>query len=393
MMEKKRINSICIITSPFGCIPPYAIGAVEKRWKSCGKIFSNRQIKVTHISKRPSKSIENDSTNIYVDGYNRTGSWIKDALFDLIYSFKALRKAPKSDAIVLNTLWTPILLPLFKHKFKVSLYNVARFPKHQFAFYKAVDILSCVSIVTYEELIRQTPSAELQACVVNNFIDIDVFTKHKEHNASTTPTIIYTGRVHREKGIELLVEAINQVRQHYDVSLKIIGAWDTGRGGSGDIYKEELNNMASGWKIDWMGPIYSPSELASAMDEGDIYCYPSLAEKGETFGVAPLEAMGLGIPTIVSSLRCFKDFIKDGENGLVFDHHSPDAANQLAAHIKTLIEDKALYKYLSENSFKSSMEFSVQKKAEEYLLVLNNYCNYQETGFNRTSLKVEPVKD
>lgn len=389
----KDIKSIVIITSPFGCIPPHAIGAVEKLWKSCGDVFRDKGIKVTFISKRPNVVNGLSPENIYIKGYNRTGNWLSDFLLDFVYSLHAFIKAPKADAIVLNTAWTPVLLPLFKWKYNVSLYNVARFPKRQFGLYKAVNILSCVSNIVYKSLIEQTPSSVNQACVINNFIDTNVFRKRTEHHLSDNPLILFTGRVHREKGVDMLVQAINKVNKRHKVRLRIIGAYDTSKGGSGIEYKNELDNMAEGWKIEWMPPIYSSEDLAKAMDECDIYCYPSLADNGETFGVAPLEAMGLGLPTIVSSLACFSDFLIDNQNGLVFDHHSMQAVDELAGCINRIVESSELYRQLSDNAVKSSLDFNINAKADEYLVVLTNMLNFRSTGFDNDEMKIKPIKE
>lgn len=71
-----------------------------------------------------------------------------------------------------------------------------------------------------------------------------------------------------------------------------------------------------------------------------------MADNGETFGVAPLEALELGLATIVSDLDCFKDFISDGENGLVFDRHSNRADDLLAGCIERIVVDADFYKKL-----------------------------------------------
>lgn len=388
---KKVINSIVIITSPFACIPPHAIGAVERIWKGTGDYLKSKGIDVTFVSKKPDNCKEYTEDNLYINGYGRTGSSVKDFLLDAVYSFKALRKSPKADIVVLNTIWTPLLLPLFRWKYGASLYNVARFPKRQLSLYKAVNVLSCVSQIVYEELLRQTPSAKKQACVINNFIDTEVFCQKRVHALSDGITVVYSGRVHREKGLGLLVEAMNKVSMHYDVRLKIIGAWDIPYGGSGIEYKQELDNLADNWSIDWVDPIFSPKELADEIDKGDIYCYPSVADKGETFGVAPLEAMGLGLPVVVSALDCFKDFIENGTNGMVFDHHSKEASKLLANDIIEIIRNKELYERLSHNAALTAQRFSIERKSEEYLMVMENILNYGKTGFDEKSMKVNRI--
>lgn len=391
-MKRNKVNSICIITSPFGCIPPHAIGAVEKRWKSCGDYYNENGVKTLFVCKRPEGEWRNDDTHIYLPGYGRTGSWLKDFLLDLVYSWRALRCAPKSDALVMNTIWTPILLPLFKHKFKVTLYNVARFPKKQFGFYKAADVLSCVSTAVYNCLIKQTPSSKRQACVISNFINTQVFSKKREHRLSEHPCVVYSGRVHREKGLELLVQAVNALQGEKRLRLKIIGSWKTEDGGSGEAYRSELNALAKGWDIEWIEPIYQPEKLAEEMDKGDIYCYPSKADLGETFGVAPLEAMGLGLPVIVSALDCFKDFLHHEDNGLVFDHRSTNAVEQLTQCLRLLLNDASLYDKYSRRGMEEAMSFNIKAKADEYLTVLNNVLQNKRTGFDPDTMRVKQIQ-
>jgi len=46
--------------------------------------------------------------------------------------------------------------------------------------------------------------------------------------------------------------------------------------------------------IDWVGPVFDADRLARHYERATVFAYPSLAEKGEAFGVAPLEAMASG---------------------------------------------------------------------------------------------------
>lgn len=146
-------------------------------------------------------------------------------------------------------------------------------------------------------------------------------------------------------------------------------------GGSGEKYKNHLNAIAKSFEITWNGPIFSTKDLANKMKEGDIFCYPSVAEKGETFGVAPLEAMGLGIPTIVSNLECFKDFIENEKNGLVFDHKDKAAPEVLSQLILKLMNSAELYQKLSINGSKRAQDFSVEQIADQYYNKFLNIIN------------------
>lgn len=102
--------------------------------------------------------------------------------------------------------------------------------------------------------------------------------------------------------------------------------------------------------------------------------------------------MGLGIPTIVSALDCFKDFLKDKVSGLVFDHHAKDAVEQLSNCLLYILESKEHYAELSKNGVQSSASFNVAQKADEYLLVLDNMLNHHQTGFDAADNCVKPLK-
>lgn len=366
-----RIN---ILTGPFMCLPPYAIGAVEKLWYSIGKEFVSKGHNVAFISKKPKEENidDQDVSNVYVKGYDRTGSWLKDLILDLVYSYRALQKMPACDMLVLNSIWSPVLCKLFSNKYKRVMYNVARFPKKQMSLYKAVDCLSCVSTPVMNALIEQSPSMKAVTCVIHNPIDTNVFSPRGEKSLKVSPAIIYSGRVHKEKGLDILVKAVSKLHEKgYALDLRIVGATDIKNGGSGKEYVDYLDGLAQGFYIKWIAPIYDSHKLADELDKADIFCYPSVADKGETFGVAPLEAMGLGLPTIVSDLDCFKDFVTNGENGLVFNHHSQDSVSLLANCIERVISDAAFYKQLSQNAIVTAKTFSVDNIAEKYLRKFN----------------------
>ena len=358
---------ISIITGAFMPIPPYSIGAVEKLWYELGKEFEKNN-DVCFISKRCSVQQKNNNKFIYIKGYNAKKNKIYNLVLDFIYSYRALRYAPQSDIVILNSILSPVLYPLFRKKLKYAIYNIARIPKKQLFLYRNVDILSCVSSAVYNIAMKQTPSLKGKYYIVNNPINTDVFNMDKEKSCNIIPTVIYTGRINKEKGLDILVKAVNILNEDgVKVNLNLIGATAIAKGGSGPDYVKYLNDLAVYFKIKWVDPIYSPVDLANAIRQGDIFCYPSVAEAGETFGVSPLEAMGLGLPTIVSDLDCFKDFIKDNQTGLVFNHRQKSPEKELSQLIYKIINSKDLYHKLSINGYKISRKFSNENIAKQYL--------------------------
>lgn len=364
---------ITIITSPFGFIPPNGYGAVEKIWFDVANEMVKQGHELSFLSKRFDKQITaNNIDGIkikYIKGYDWTGSLKKDLVLDFIYSFKAMFALKKTDVLVLNTFWSPLICFLFFWKYKKTVYNVARFPKGQFKFFKHIDRLSCVSSAVYEALIQQTPSVKHLAKVISNPVNTDVFkVSEVKHFKNDTLRIVYTGRVHPEKGLDLLVKAFNMLCDEYsNIELAIVGPRAISNGGGGDAYIKSLNDLATKFKINWINPVSDANLLKSEIDKATIFCYPSVAEKGETFGVAPLEAMATGCATIVSDLACFKDFISHKINGLVFNHKAAQPEVELKNAIKLLLNDNDLRHKLAKNGASTALDFSNKNIADLYL--------------------------
>jgi glycosyltransferase involved in cell wall biosynthesis len=149
---------------------------------------------------------------------------------------------------------------------------------------------------------------------------------------------LYTGRIHPEKGIHLLVKAARLLTTKFEnVRLKIIGAMSVEQGGGGDEYLAKLRKEGEGLAVEYCDAIYDRQQLASELRSADYYCYPSLAEKGESFGVAPLEAMACGLVPVVSDLACFRDFVDHGKNGFIFDHRAADPVVTLSESLEAVM--------------------------------------------------------
>ncbi|RHR52624.1 glycosyltransferase family 4 protein [Parabacteroides sp. AF17-28] len=367
---------ITIITSPFGYIPPKGIGAVEKLWYDIGLEFVKQGHNVCFISKTNGNIKESDTlvehgvSYLFVKGYRR-GLLFLDLILDFIYSLKALLKMKSCDILVMNTFWTPALCGLFRKKYKVSVYNVERMPKGQFGLYPAVDRLSCVSQAVKKVLIEQAPNLVDKIKVISNPVNTEVYSYTERDKADGMIVVMYHGRIHPEKGLDILVKAYNSLLAEYDnLALVLVGTVSKEMGGGGNEYRRYLESLTHR-KIKFVDPISDARLLSETVASCDIYCYPSVAEKGETFGVAPLEAMALGRPVIVSDLDCFKDFVEDGINGFIFDHREKGAVERLSYLMKQLIENEELCKDIGCHAAKTAKRFSVANIADSYLQDFN----------------------
>lgn len=367
---------ITIITSPFGYIPPKGIGAVEKLWHAVGLEFVKQGHDVDFISKADGCSsgydtlVEHGVSYLFVKGYKR-GLFLMDLIFDFIYSFKSLIKMRSCDVLVMNTFWSPALCGLFKRKYKATVYNVARMPKGQFWLYPSVDRFSCVSQAVEKVLLKQAPSQVKKVKVISNPVNTDVYKYTVKEKSDNAIVIMYHGRIHPEKGLDILVKAYDTLLvDQTNLKLVLVGAVDKSIGGGGEQYQRYLKSLAHK-DITFVEPIADANQLAKTIAICDIYCYPSVAENGETFGVAPLEAMALGRPVIVSDLDCFKDFVEDGVNGFVFDHRCETAVALLCIQIERLIKNDKLCRDIGYKASETAMHFSVANIANLYIQDFN----------------------
>jgi glycosyltransferase involved in cell wall biosynthesis len=337
---------ITIVTGFFLPVPPLGGGATEKIWYGLAKIFASQGHSVVVISRRWPGLADNENVDgvrhLRLPGFNHTRLLAANLVLDFIWGIRATAAAPKADVIICNT----ISMPSWLHRLKSSAGKVAvmigRVPKGQLLFYRDVARIYVPSTF----VAGKVRSARLSKLTRVTGYPID-WPLHARSAARTAPplTIGYIGRLNPEKGIALLVRAAIKLSSRPGLPewrLRLVGPSGVGEGGGGEQWLGALKEVANrflGQRVEWLPPEFDPVRLAEIYGSLDVFCYPSLAEKGETFGVSVAEAMAAGCAVVVSKLSCFSDLIMDGRNGLVFDHQASNAEDLLADRIAILLSD------------------------------------------------------
>jgi glycosyltransferase involved in cell wall biosynthesis len=146
-----------------------------------------------------------------------------------------------------------------------------------------------------------------------------------------------------------------------------VGPVKQSEGGGGEKFAEELKTQLKGLPVRFEAPVYDPAALAKFYDEAGVFVYPSVAETGESFGIAPLEAMARGVVPVVSDLAVFRDYLEPGMNGMVFDHRTSQAAANLAAVLRELIENLDRRERMGAAARQTAEKFSPAAVADKYL--------------------------
>lgn len=174
----------------------------------------------------------------------------------------------------------------------------------------------------------------------------------KEHTFFVT----YAGRILKEKGVELLLEAFKNSNFPRPVELFIAG--------DGPIL-ENLKQEYPDQNIHFLGKL-NFEETMSLMAETDIFVYPSMYPEGLPTSI--LEAGLLGCAIIATDRGGTTEVIKDSTLGLIIEEN----AISLQKALCDLIKDDQKRKILQENIQKRIKEHFVWGKTANHLIdVLN----------------------
>lgn len=335
---------ITLLQGAFLPVPPLRGGAVEKMWFLLGQEFARLGHEVTHVSRLcddlPASETIAGVRHIRVPGYEQPKNALRLKWRDLCYSFRACRAAPAADVVVTNTFWSPLLLKPAQGAIYV---DVQRMPKGQMRLYRRAARLRANSSSVQAAILAQTPAAAPRVRVIPN--PLPFIPSHGVRWKAKERTVLYVGRLHPEKGIELLLAAWSQIQADGTLpgwKLKLIGPSDPAHGGGGERWLNSLKIRHADETILWLPPLYDIDALNHAYERASVFVYPSLATQGETFGLSVLEAMAWGAVPVVSGLACFRDFVEPARNGFVFDHTGALPAENLAQALVQAADSAAL---------------------------------------------------
>jgi len=177
--------------------------------------------------------------------------------------------------------------------------------------------------------------------------------KGKYKLKDTEKIVLYLGRIHKIKGINLLVEAFSDLTKELDgIKLVIVGPDD----GFLSALKKKIDDLNIDDKILFTGPLFEREKLSAYID-ADVFVLPSIYE---TFPNSVLEACACGVPVIVTKSCGISDFVE--KIGYVVEYDREQLRNIL---FKILV-DKRLRKRVGEKGRKLVIkEFSLDKTVEK----------------------------
>lgn len=342
---------ITVVMGFFLPVPAAAGGATEKSWEGLARAFAAQGHEVTVISRQwpgwPTRETVAGVCHLRLRGHAHTQKLIANLWWDFIWSWRVWFSLPAADVTIVNCVALPVWLGWLRRRSGSLVVMPGRMPKGQYRLYRRVDRVLVGSSSLADAVAAENPGLAAATRVLGCPIDHTALAAGAGVRGAVL-TIGFVGRIHREKGIDLLVASLRLLAARSDLPpwrVFLCGPVDVARGGSGESYaaevRETINVFLPSNRFELRSPVFEAKALSDVYREIDVFCYPSLAARGETFGVAVAEAMAAGAVPVVSKLPCFTDFVEPGVSGETFDHSAKDAPAQLAAALGRLLSDHA----------------------------------------------------
>ena len=167
------------------------------------------------------------------------------------------------------------------------------------------------------------------------------------------PTIFFCGRFEPRKGLEVLLGAMKYLPHNFSLWIAADGP------GINEMHRLHESDK----RISWFGRITETDKL-DRLSRCTIFCAPSL--RGESFGIVLLEAMAAAAPLVTTDIDGYRNVATHELNALLV---APGDEEQLANSITRIVNDSKLTQRLVTGGLKRAEDFSMQRLAEEYVLI------------------------
>lgn len=175
--------------------------------------------------------------------------------------------------------------------------------------------------------------------IIPNFFEEIPVPVNRQIQPDAEITVLFVGRLIKDKGVDILINAFSKIHTKKKVKLIIVGD-----GEEMMALKKLVNNLSLNDCIYFTGFIAGDKRFKYYLD-ADIFVHPAIWP--EAFGRTLLEALHFEIPLIVSDVGAPSEII--GSAGLTFSCGSVD---DLSEKIQLLVENDLLRQTISSESKK-----------------------------------------
>ncbi|MBD5366872.1 MAG: glycosyltransferase [Bacteroides sp.] len=173
--------------------------------------------------------------------------------------------------------------------------------------------------------------------------------------------VTFLGRITMQKGPEYFVEAAAKVlKNNHNVRFVMAG--------SGDMMDKMITLAAERGIADrfHFPGFQKGKQVYEMLSASDVYVMPSVSEP---FGISPLEAMQMGVPSIISKQSGCAEIL---DNVIKTDYWDIDA---MADAINSIVTNQALYEQLKEDGLAEVARITWDKAGKKVIDIYNKVLN------------------
>lgn len=234
--------------------------------------------------------------------------------------------------------------------------------------YGKLDKIVFVSHLAKEEFLLSKPQIKSsKIAVVHNSINTlktekttDI--REKYQIGKTAVILVFTGRIVDGKGLDVLLDAVEMVRE-LDFKLLILGA------GSKEYTDKIDHKIAESGLTDKVLLVGFVDNVSSVIAQADIGILPSVLR--ESFGLSVIEFMEQGKVVVTTNNGAQPEFVADGVNGYLVP---PSDAEAIADKLRLLISDEELRNRIGKQAMRDFTEKLSYDKFYEKIYALYKGC-------------------
>lgn len=169
---------------------------------------------------------------------------------------------------------------------------------------------------------------------------------------SSTFNLVSIGSFHPIKGQEFLIEVMKVLKKNRRVKFHLTLLGD---GPTRNDLEKKVKDCGVEDMVTFTGIVHNPEKY---LHSSNLYVHSAHLEG---FGLVIIEAMGCGLPVIITNGGGNAEIVRNGHDGYVIENRN---VNQFAEKVTYIANNPGVYKQLCENSLESSKSYSIDKFSE-----------------------------
>lgn len=227
-----------------------------------------------------------------------------------------------------------------------------------------VNAIHIIAKCTREIEMIKSVDNRVDASFIPNGVDLSLFKPGPGIPDSGPLHLLCVARLIERKGQNHLIEAVRRLSDFgVDVTLSLIGEGD-----SKSDYEKQAGHLGIEDRVRFVG--YVPREkIANYYRSSHVFVLPSY---NEGMALAVLEAMGAGLPVVVTRTGGTEELVDHGVNGFIFDWADVEG---LTRWLCTLHENRALARSMAAASRARALDYSWENIAQRFLILFENHTS------------------